>query len=378
VGRELEPFLSDEAEAIVADQTERRRAGQRSTYEVDIVRPDGERRTLLVTAAPRYDQSGAFEGTFAVFRDITERRQMEHALQAYSDHLEDMVRERTQELREAQEKSLRQQKLAALGQLAGSINHELRGPLGNIKSGAYFLHMALEDPQEDVQETVDLLMNEVDRAEAIVRSLLNFVRTEEPDRCPVDVNDLLAELLDEVEIPEDVRVVREFDRDLPPVPADRQQLRQVFRNLITNAVEAMPQGGQLTVISEQSSVASGELPATSQQSSAASDRSLERPEDEPPITDHRSLITENWILVTIKDTGVGMSQEARERIFEPLFSTKSQGVGLGLALAQMLIEAHGGAIEVQSVEGQGSAFTVRLPLIQDRKGQPTAPPGGEA
>jgi PAS domain S-box-containing protein len=332
VGRRLQEFLDEEGEAIVAAQTEERRAGERGSYELEIARPDGEKRTILVTASPQYGSQGQFEGSFAVFRDITERKRLEEQLEAYADQLEERVEARTRELRQAQEKLLRREKLAMLGQLAGSINHELRGPLGNIKSGAYFLNMALEEPEEDVQETIELLEREVDRAETIVRSLLSFVRTEEPRREAVDVNALLGETVSGVEIPEVVTTVREMDEDLPTVWADPEQLRQVFRNLISNAVDAMPEGGRLTVETFKTSAVSGKPP---------------RPAA---------------VVISIADTGAGIRAEQREKVFEPLFSTKPQGVGLGLALARMLVEAHGGAIEVASQVGEGSTFTVRLPL----------------
>jgi len=493
-GRSLREFIDEEQYAVVREEMGSRRSARETTYEVDITRPDGQERTLLVTGRPRHDEEGRFLGTFAVFRDITERKRMkerlewqadvnsviadlanallgsasieevsrlvlrgaryltestfgyvgyidpetghlvcptmtteiwdvcdvkektfvfesfgglwgwvlkhheplmtnrpeddprssgtpeghlpihrflsapaltgdelvgqvalanaerdyterdlrlverfaniyaiaiqqlraEEQLAQYAERLEDMVEERTQELREAQEKLLRQQKLATLGQLAGSINHELRGPLGNIKSGAYFLEMAIDDPDEEVNETLELLQQEVDRAESIVSSLLNFVRTEEPQRESVDLNGLLNDLLDDVDISDRVKVFQEMEPDLPVISADPEQLRRIFRNLITNATEAMPEGGELTIETE--------------------------------------AVDSNAVRAVVSDTGGGISEENQEKIFEPLFSTKSDGVGLGLALAQMLVEAHGGRIGVESDEGQGSTFTVRLPL----------------
>jgi signal transduction histidine kinase len=184
--------------------------------------------------------------------------------------------------------------------------------------------MVIGDPDEDVNETLELLQQEVDRAESIVSSLLNFVRTEEPQRESVDLNGLLNDLLDDVDIPDRVKVSQEMEPDLPVISADPEQLRRIFRNLITNAAEAMPEGGELTIETE--------------------------------------AVDSNAVRAVVNDTGGGISEENQEKIFEPLFSTKSDGVGLGLALAQMLVEAHGGRIGVESDEGQGSTFTVRLPL----------------
>jgi PAS domain S-box-containing protein len=508
VDRELKEFLDEKNRSLVADQIERRRAGETSTYELGIARPDGERRTLLVTASPRPSDDGQFKGTLAVFRDISERKELERTLEweaeansviaglmrallgsatiadisdlvlrgaryltdsafgyvgviesetghlvcptmtreiwdlcqvenksavfehfgglwgwvlenqeslmtnepsndprssgtpdghipvrrllaapamidgrlvgqvalanadrnytgrdltlverladihalaiqhlqaeeqlrQHRENLEEMVEQRTRELREAQEKLLRNEKLAMLGQLAGSINHELRGPLGNIKSGAYFLDMALEEPDDDVDETLTLLQHEVDRAESIVSSLLNFVRTREPQREPVNVNHLIDDILSHTEMPETIDVLRNTDEDFPIALGDSDQLRQAFRNLITNAVEAMPEGGQLTIQISRS---------------------------------HRDLATPGGqVIVSVSDTGEGIPEGIRERIFEPLFSTKSDGVGLGLALAHMLVEAHDGTIDLESEKDQGATFTVRLPLADGEDKDP--------
>lgn len=219
---------------------------------------------------------------------------------------------------------------------AGSINHELRGPLGNLKNAAYFLEMALEKRDQEVEETLEIIEQNVDRAEAIVSSLLSFVRTEEAKRRAVDVSNLVRGVLEDEEIPAPIELVEALGADLPPVEADPEQLRQVVRNLVSNAVEAMADGGCLTV------------------------RTVETADG--PVEAARE------VLISVKDTGEGIPAEAREAIFEPLFSTKAAGVGLGLALVRMLVEAHGGRVEVESEVGTGSTFTVRLPAGAEEQG----------
>jgi len=349
-GLELHAFLDPEAEKVVAEQTRLRRAAETSTYELDVVRPEGKRRTLLVTASPRFSHEGQFSGSLAVFRDITERKRLEARLETYANQLEKMVEERTQELRQAQERLLRRQKLAMLGQLAGGINHELRGPLSSIKSGAYFLTMVLKEPEEDVQETLALLKREVSRAEGIVSGLLNFARTGEPQSQSVDVNAIIERILGSLDVPEGIEIAKEMGGDVPSIAADSEQLRQVFRNLITNAVEAMPEGGRLTVSSNQ----------CPDESALAEGGSL--------TAGDRLLNTDHCLVITVSDTGEGMTPETQARIFEPLFSTKPEGVGLGLPLARMLLEAHGGTIDVVSEPGKGSTFTVRLPVPKESGG----------
>ncbi len=276
------------------------------------------------------NDDGDVDGFVGLIRDVTERQRVEAALASYSQRLEEMVEERTAELQEAQERLLRGEKLAMLGQLAASINHELRSPLGNIKAGVSFVDMVLEDRDEDVGEALQIVDRSVDRAVSIVDSLLSFARTEKPSREVVDVRLLIEEVLSDAGIPEMVEIVHQGAETLPVIWADPEHLRRVVRNLVSNAVDAMPEGGQLSV--ETSVVGDG------------------------PVT------ADDEMLIAISDTGIGIPEEHLERIFEPLFSKKAKGVGLGLALVRILVEAHGGTVGVDSEVGVGTTFTVRLPV----------------
>jgi PAS domain S-box-containing protein len=255
-----------------------------------------------------------------------ERTRAEEALKEYSERLEEMVEERTRKLREAQEQLIRQERLAALGQLAGGVGHELRNPLGAIKNAVYFLHMALapQAPDPEVQETLEILEQEVARSERITGELLDFARARPPSRQEADLNQIVQETLSRIEIPLGVEVVTRLAADLPRILADPGQLDQVFDNLIHNAVQAMPEGGRLTMSTRRES--------------------------------------EGWVAASIVDTGVGIPRENREKIFEPLFTTRAKGIGLGLAIVQTLVEGHGGTIEVGSEVGEGTTFTIRLPV----------------
>jgi PAS domain S-box-containing protein len=259
-----------------------------------------------------------------VIADITERKRAEEALKEYSERLEEMVEERTQELRDAQEQLIRKEKLAVLGQLAGGVGHELRNPLGAISNAVYFLNMVLEEPDPDVQETLEILQKEVKTSEMIISSLLDFARAKLPTRRKVDVNDVVQEALSRVTVPENVKVVNQLDGRLPIILADSDQLGQVFGNIILNAVQAMPDGGQLVMQSE-----------------------VPSPE---------------WVAVSFTDTGVGIPEENLGKLFEPLFTTKAKGIGLGMTVTKTLVEGHGGKIEVESEVGVGTTFTVRLPI----------------
>ncbi len=254
------------------------------------------------------------------------------ALRRNEEQLEEEVEERTQQLRDAQDELVRQEKLATLGQLAGSVAHELRNPLGAISSAAYLLNLILERPNPEVKLALKILEKEVDASERIISSLLNFARTKSPIRREVNLKDVVQEALSRIAVPASVEVVTQLDESLPPILADPDQLGQVFGNLILNAIQAMtlpnragtPEGGQLTI---------------------------------------QSLITSPGLAaISFSDTGVGILPENLDKLFEPLFTTKAKGIGLGLALAKGLVEGHGGRVAVQSVAGKGSAFTVSLPF----------------
>jgi len=255
---------------------------------------------------------------------ISERKRAEAELAQYRYQLEELVEERTRELQDVQEQLVRQEKLAVLGQLAGGVGHELRNPLSTIKGSAYFLNQVLREPEPRVRRTLDMLDREVATCERIISDLLDFARTKNPIQRSMNINDAVREELSHTAVPENIEVVSQLDETLPPVQADPDQLSQVLANIILNAVQAMPGGGRLTI--------SSESPGP------------------------------GWVAVSFADTGVGMSDETMAKLFEPLFTTKAKGIGLGLAIVRSLVEGHGGTIEAQSEVGRGSTFTVRLPV----------------
>ncbi|MGA9350428.1 MAG: ATP-binding protein, partial [Anaerolineae bacterium] len=289
-----------------------------------LVRSDGSVIYADSITFPVHDEAGQFIGLVASFRDATQRKQAE------------------EERERLQEQLVRQEKLAVLGRLAGGVGHELRNPLGAINSGVYFLNMALEEPDPEVKETLEILQKEVKTSEMIISSLLDFARTKPPTRRKVDVNDVVQEALSRTTVPENVEVVSQLDETLPIILADPDQLGQVFGNIILNAIQAMPEGGQLVI---KTSEVSEKLPKS------------------------------EWVTVSFTDTGVGISEESLSRLFEPLFTTKAKGIGLGLAVTKTLVEGHGGSIEVQSELGKGSTFAVRLPTGRGPALSPSTPLG---
>ena len=297
--------------------------GEICDYEVAGVGPEDTIAWYSTRVGPIGSEGQVIAATL-ICTDITERKQAEEALYTYSERLEEMVESRTKALRDAQEQLVRQEKLAMLGQLAGSVSHELRNPLGAIKNAAYFLNMALEEPDPEVKETLNILEREVAVSDRIIGSLLDFARPKPGVWRGVNVNEVIQSALSRAAVPESVEVVSQCDESLLEVLGDPDQLGQVFGNIVLNAVQAMSEGGQLVVKSEAPS-----------------------PE---------------WVSVSFVDTGEGISKDNLGKVFEPLFTTKARGIGLGLALSKSIVDRHGGTIEVQSKVGKGSTFTVRLPV----------------
>ena len=248
-------------------------------------------------------------------------------LKNYADKLEDMVALRTEELKEAQEKLLRKEKLSVLGQMAGTLGHELKNPLGVISNAVYFLNMVLAGTDETVKEHLEMISAEVKRADGIVSDLRNFSRVRSAaEREKLFLSSLVSDVLKREKVPKNIDVNIVIPEDLPPLFVDGRQIGQVLLNLITNAWQAMPDGGKLSIKAEEKD--------------------------------------NNCLSISISDRGCGIPEDRLEKIFEPLFTTKTRGIGLGLAICKKLIEVNGGEIKVTSEEGKGSTFILILPSAE--------------
>ena len=324
VGKKKRPWYSEETPEDKPERDEKAALeGKGECFEEKFRKKNGE--IFYIELKPTaLEVNGTVKSYLAIWIDITERKKAEEELRKQRNHLAKKIEERTKELQEAQEELVRKGKLAILGQLAGGVGHELRNPLGAIKNAAYFLNMALRKPEPEVKEMLELLQKEVTTSEHIISSLLNFAQPKSPIRRKTNINDILLEMLSATTVPENVKVISQLDESIPLIPADPEQLREVFSNIILNAIQAMPEGGQLTIKSRVS--------------------------------------TPEWVAVLVSDTGVGITKENLTKVFEPLFTTKAKGIGLGLAVTKSLVERHGGTIEAQSESGKGSTFTVRLPV----------------
>ena len=242
-------------------------------------------------------------------------------------------------LRENQAQLIQAEKLTSLGQLAASIAHEVNNPLSGVLVYTQLLAKKINSDKFSKEVALDYLTKmetELTRSTRLIRSLLDFARQSLPALREVNVNDVLDRALDlaghSAEL-QHIQVIKEFDPSLPPLMADFDQLQQVCTNLIINAIQAMPDGGKLTI--------------------------------------HTSVDSDGQLRIAVQDTGCGISEENQRKLFTPFFTTKvkGKGVGLGLAVAYGIIQRHHGRIEVQSKEGEGTTFTIYLPLHHEEKGE---------
>jgi signal transduction histidine kinase len=267
----------------------------------------------------------------AMFNEIREevarRKVAEEEICTLNEELEAKVQERTNQLLAAQDELVRKEKLVLLGQVADTVGHELRNPLGVMNNAVYFLQIVLADADETTKEYLGIIKDEIVDAERIVSDLLDAVRTKPPQLEMVEVVALMEQTLGKCDVPPSITVRMNIPKTLPVIQIDPGQMQQVFWNLITNGVEAMPDGGVLEI-------------------SADEDK------------------TAKTVTVSIKDSGSGIAPENQAKLFQPMFTTKARRVGLGLVVVKNLTQANGGSAGVDSVPGKGSTFFVILPSCE--------------
>jgi len=245
-------------------------------------------------------------------------------------------------VRELEERLHRADRLAALGTMAAGIAHDIRNPLTSILIFSQLMSLHHDDPE--VRAKFDRVVpRELERVQAVIEDMMELARSTTLHLEPTSLNEVMAqvvELYEEQATAREIKVSREFAPDLPYCMADRKRLHRCFSNLVANAIQAMPNGGELGVRTTLVSIAT------------LSDARWEAPQSGVP--------TGSAIRVTISDTGVGIPPDRLSRIFDPFYTTKEKGLGLGMAIAHRIIEDHKGSIDVESQVGLGTTFTVHL------------------
>ncbi|MBN1813864.1 MAG: substrate-binding domain-containing protein [Anaerolineae bacterium] len=330
---------------------------------------DGPDAWALTTKMPLRNEHGEIIGTFGISRDITalkqaqaalaqayarveqqvaertgelqqeiaERKRAEEELKRYRDRLEELVVERTRKLEKAQAELMRQERLSALGQLTATVAHEIRNPLGTVRTAVFSIGDAIKrDELSRVERALQLAERNIVRCDDIITELLDYTRGQVLQKSPTQIDAWLDRMLDETlnqrTIPESITLVRELHADAE-VLIDGERFRRAIVNVVDNAVDAMREKGPF--------------------------------EEKNRLTVSTQVIGDR-VKIGISDTGCGIPDEIMDKLFEPLFSTKSFGVGLGLSIVRSIMEQHGGGIEISSQAGEGTTATLWLPISENK------------
>ena len=274
------------------------------------------------------DEIGSMAKAVEVFREnAIEKKGTEAELLKHREHLEELVEQRTKALLEVQEELVLKEKLATIGELSGNISHELKNSLGVIDSSAYYLKIKLKDGDEKAKTHLERIRSAVISSDAVIRSLSDLTRTKELDLEKLNLIEFVSRTIKAFNLPKSVKVIQKFPPKDIPIVADTDALGMAFKNIIDNATRSMEEKGTLTLM-------------------------IGRTDGDQ-------------VEVSFRDTGPGISPENLDNIFQPLFTTRAKGMGFGLSITRMIIEKHGGRIDVKSETGMGATFIIRLPVHFD-------------
>ncbi len=254
------------------------------------------------------------------FRDFVKNRELQNTLEENTKHLEALVEERSQKLKNSE-------RLVAIGTTAGMVGHDIRNPLQAITSDVYLLKLELDsmhegERKEGIKESLESIQTNIDYVNKIVQDLQDFARPLVPNAHEVELEKLCQEVLAEKAIPENIAAFCQVQPEAKNIVTDPALLKRILSNLVNNAVQAMPNGGELGI---------------------------------------RAYRESGDTVINVRDNGTGIPEEVKPKLFTPLFTTKPKGQGFGLAVVKRMTEALGGTVTFESQEGKGTTFILRLP-----------------
>jgi PAS domain S-box-containing protein len=301
-----------------------------------IMREDGSQGVIEASASVLKDRNEKPIGFYGIARDVTERKMAEKELTRYKEQLEQMVRERTHELELAQHELVKREKLAVLGQLTATVSHELRNPLGVIRSSNFYLQRKVKPADPKIDKHFRRIEAQVALCDSIVGDLLEYTRGRNVAMVNEDIHSWLVQLLDQQQ-EQGIDIDRKLAPALPAVPHDPEKLRRVIINIMDNAIQAVK---------------------------ARQDREPRRQTAESPCIRISTAADQQHVIVVIEDDGIGMDSQTLQRAFEPLFTTRARGTGIGLAIVQKIVLEHGGRIDLESSPQKGTKAIIHLPLAR--------------
>jgi PAS domain S-box-containing protein len=304
-GRRVRDVVGEAAYGAVKKNLAKALSGERVAFETSLPIKNAGTRHVQATYVPHPSDDGGIKGVFALVTDITERKRLEGEL-------------------------LRRERLATLGQLTATVSHELRNPLGVIRTSAFILRDGLKDEMPRARRALERVERSVMRCDRIIDEMLDFTRISDLEPEPTALDDWLAGVLEEQPLPTGISLRQELQLPETTVPLDRDRFRRAVINVFDNACQAMLGAGES--------------------------------ETEPAerLLTVRTRECDGRIEVVFEDQGPGIARHVYERIFEPLYSTKGLGVGLGLPVVKQIMEQHGGGIEIETEEGRGTAVCLWL------------------
>jgi PAS domain S-box-containing protein len=332
VGKNLVEFLDKKCIKQAKQFLGRFKQVAKGHFDCELGHKDGSRIYVSIVVSVINDDEGKPSGTLMMVSDITDRKVLESRLDNYSKHLKSMVELRTVQLKDANERLVKSERLAVIGELAGMVGHDLRNPLTGIKNAAYYLKKKGTTISEaQAKEMLEIIDKSIGHSNKIINDLLDYSREMHLGLTKYAAHTLVDEATRMIQIPDRIQIVNYVPEETL-IRVDADKMMRVFINLIKNAIDAMPEKGTLEITSRK---------------------------------------TRDNVEIAFADTGTGIPKETLQKIFTPLFTTKAQGMGFGLAICKRIIESHEGTITVKTAVNRGTTFTISLPV------KPIVEVGGE-